>query len=436
MSLTKVTYSMINGSPVNVVDLGADSTGTTDSAAAIQAAINVSNAVYLPNGTYKVSTQLTIEKTTKFYSDGGAVLVIAHAGSGIVIRFDAATQNYPNTTIENITFANDGSNTPACFVKFGVDVNNICFDASVVNCKFVSVSATVGIQHAAGYNNIIRECSFRNFTGTPIQTLQSTLDSPNYTYNMQIYGTDITTVAGLGLSIAAGNVNVYGGIIEGCSLGGVDAYVSTTYTGVSALNFFGTYFEGNTSFHINYTANLGSLFLNCYGCNFVFGAGSNNLTLASAYASFDGSKGVPSATITSNSSGKVTLVNTYQMTTGSTVANLVAPNHTVGTATPAVANNLIYQINVNSPFGGGSALILCSHQNGAGDATVSEFFLIRYGNDANNFAALSLGRSAGTDTTTFSFSVDANGYLSVTSSATGNARYMVVSNMRGFGGNF
>ena len=40
MSLTKVSYAMINGAPVNVLDFGADPTGTTDSYAAIQAAIS------------------------------------------------------------------------------------------------------------------------------------------------------------------------------------------------------------------------------------------------------------------------------------------------------------------------------------------------------------------------------------------------------------
>lgn len=39
MSLTKVTYSMIDGAPINVLDFGADPTGATDSSAAFNAAI-------------------------------------------------------------------------------------------------------------------------------------------------------------------------------------------------------------------------------------------------------------------------------------------------------------------------------------------------------------------------------------------------------------
>jgi len=40
MSLTKASYSMITGAPVNILDFGADPTGISDSAPAIQAAIN------------------------------------------------------------------------------------------------------------------------------------------------------------------------------------------------------------------------------------------------------------------------------------------------------------------------------------------------------------------------------------------------------------
>jgi len=60
MSLTKVSYSMINGASLNVLDFGADPTGATDSTAAIQAAINqagTSNGglIYVPEGTYLIS---------------------------------------------------------------------------------------------------------------------------------------------------------------------------------------------------------------------------------------------------------------------------------------------------------------------------------------------------------------------------------------------
>lgn len=54
MSLTKVTYSMILGAPVNILDYGADPTGVADSTAAFQAAINAGSVV-VPPGDYTMS---------------------------------------------------------------------------------------------------------------------------------------------------------------------------------------------------------------------------------------------------------------------------------------------------------------------------------------------------------------------------------------------
>jgi hypothetical protein len=54
MSLTKVTYSMILGAPVNILDYGADPTGVADSTAAFQAAINAGSVV-VPPGNYTMS---------------------------------------------------------------------------------------------------------------------------------------------------------------------------------------------------------------------------------------------------------------------------------------------------------------------------------------------------------------------------------------------
>ena len=57
MALTKVTYSMISGASVNVLDFGADPTGVADSTAALTAAeakaFADSAILYLPPGTYK-----------------------------------------------------------------------------------------------------------------------------------------------------------------------------------------------------------------------------------------------------------------------------------------------------------------------------------------------------------------------------------------------
>jgi hypothetical protein len=81
MSLTKVSYSMVQGAMFNVLDYGAKGDGTTDDAAAIQAAINAAQtaggAVYLPNGAYKINSKLTISLPIGFI---GAANLIQNSG--------------------------------------------------------------------------------------------------------------------------------------------------------------------------------------------------------------------------------------------------------------------------------------------------------------------------------------------------------------------
>lgn len=75
MSLTKASYSMVNGSPINALDFGADPTGTADSTAAIQNAINsavsTGNRLRIPAGNYKVTAlSYTFTATTSLIIEG------------------------------------------------------------------------------------------------------------------------------------------------------------------------------------------------------------------------------------------------------------------------------------------------------------------------------------------------------------------------------
>ena len=70
MSLTKASYSMITGAPANVLDYGADLTGTTDSAPAFTAALAASSLVYIPNGTYRLNSTITLSSEKVIYGAG------------------------------------------------------------------------------------------------------------------------------------------------------------------------------------------------------------------------------------------------------------------------------------------------------------------------------------------------------------------------------
>jgi hypothetical protein len=86
MSLTKVSYSMITGATANVLDYGADPTGTTDSSSAFQAAGATGKTIFVPKGTYQASFGLRnsqiifgegARNQSKIIPPSGATYVIA-----------------------------------------------------------------------------------------------------------------------------------------------------------------------------------------------------------------------------------------------------------------------------------------------------------------------------------------------------------------------
>jgi hypothetical protein len=97
MALTKVSFSMIQGSPVNVMDFGAKGDGSTDDTAAIQAAINsltsatlTGGILFFPTGFFIVTSALTITKGISVLGSGIGVGSGTGNSGGTVIRSTAA----------------------------------------------------------------------------------------------------------------------------------------------------------------------------------------------------------------------------------------------------------------------------------------------------------------------------------------------------------
>jgi len=98
MALTKVTFAMIEGAPVNVLDFGADPTGTTECSAEIQAALDSGAiSVYLPEGTYDVDTQLVISSCVHFYGPGTI-------NETVLLEATILVDSIDGVRIEGITF--------------------------------------------------------------------------------------------------------------------------------------------------------------------------------------------------------------------------------------------------------------------------------------------------------------------------------------------
>jgi len=110
MSLTKASYSMITGAPINVLDYGADPTGTTDSTNAIQNAINAGSFIYIPTGTYKITSSLTCYGIKKIVGDG--------CNATIISRANATAQNIDGNTVYSVFYLTSRYN---CLESLGIN---------------------------------------------------------------------------------------------------------------------------------------------------------------------------------------------------------------------------------------------------------------------------------------------------------------------------
>jgi hypothetical protein len=102
MALTKVSYSMIEGQYVNVLDYGADNTGATDTTSAIQDAIDdaAGRTVYFPAGTYIVSSTLSYQGAK---TQGAFIPGIRIVGDGMLKTiFDNRVANAPMIDIDSV----------------------------------------------------------------------------------------------------------------------------------------------------------------------------------------------------------------------------------------------------------------------------------------------------------------------------------------------
>lgn len=153
MSLTKATYSMIKGAVYNVLDYGADPTGTNSSTTAIQAAINAAAAtvgtpfpaasgggvIYFPAGVYK-SGALTI--TSPFISLQGdgptASQIISDGVVNPLLQVSNSDVNPAtfNMFIRDLKFMGGGSANNLLMIK------NIAW-FHVQNCWFENDNSTV-----------------------------------------------------------------------------------------------------------------------------------------------------------------------------------------------------------------------------------------------------------------------------------------------------
>jgi polygalacturonase len=127
MALTKAHNRMIEGAPVNVKDYGAVGDGVTDDTAAIQAALDAFNRVYLPAGTYITSAALTLNANNEISGDGDNSII--DIGTNVDHVLKTPTVAYTTLTMSNAMAVGDNSNT----------ITNTCSVGDIVRYKSTAV---------------------------------------------------------------------------------------------------------------------------------------------------------------------------------------------------------------------------------------------------------------------------------------------------------
>lgn len=131
MSLTKATYSMIEGAPANVLDFGADPTGTSDSTAAFNAALIAATKVYVPKGLYNVtSITVPVNKATILYGDGdradGSIIQGTQAGATILsYQDDSGVFKNRHSQIKDLQISGTTNTINIKVNNLGVNMTNV-----------------------------------------------------------------------------------------------------------------------------------------------------------------------------------------------------------------------------------------------------------------------------------------------------------------------
>jgi hypothetical protein len=188
MALTKVSFSMIQGAMANVLDYGADPTGATNSATAINAAIADKRFVYFPAGTYLVNSPIDLKSYPAAGLYGVAYQqVTIRAGAamtGLIDLYDT-TDTYEGISeypIQNIKLDGNNLATYGIHVRYRhlVNVQNVYIDncttavwaADAWICSYTNLRShtnTNGIHlEGANHNTVFNNCHIFSSSGIPL----------------------------------------------------------------------------------------------------------------------------------------------------------------------------------------------------------------------------------------------------------------------------
>lgn len=185
MSLTKVTYSMIESAPANVLDYGAVADGVTDSTAAFTAALAASKIVYVPLGKYVIG-DLVVPSGSVITGDSARLEAANNTLYGDVWLLKKASAvcvlNVSGSTGVRITGINiDGLDATA----FGISAGSILLTLENVCVTRCSNGLGGAIGAGSAYTSVasIYFCTFRNCTNGATNLIDTIVNGGAFTAN-------------------------------------------------------------------------------------------------------------------------------------------------------------------------------------------------------------------------------------------------------------
>lgn len=291
MSLTKVSYSMIQGASANVADFGATGDGTTNDTVAIQSALDSGAAfVYFPKGTYAVS-YLTVNNNQKLFGTGIQSIILATNATADAPAGIISANN--KSGIEICDLKLQGINRPQNNISTNQDGDrgisfDTCSDINIHDCE-VSGFWSFGIVCSGGSNirinnNYVNNIGNQSCIAVSNQVIQATV-SNNICQNGKLYGVEAENFSS--------NLTIVGNVIDNCVAGIalVRGISHTAVTGnkirncnntntISGSSGIGLYYVGSSTevlYDISTTGNVVSD-NNAYALN--INGGHQNLTFA------------------------------------------------------------------------------------------------------------------------------------------------------------
>ena len=168
MSLTKVSYSMITGSPINVLDYGAKGDGVTNDTTAIQAAFNAATTltgatIIFPAGNYLTTSTLTLPRCAHIMGVtrrgvGNPPSMIGGSGiyanfAGPAMRASEASVTAYDLVISNLHIRGNKASYPSGDGLQFVNIADITLDSLIVS-NFGSSNIALSSGYDATIQNV------------------------------------------------------------------------------------------------------------------------------------------------------------------------------------------------------------------------------------------------------------------------------------------